>query len=282
MRTIIYMLCAGIAFMLFTDPRNSQSTASYTPKDADAAMRDAQLATLIKQSSEIDSKLTDKVGQIIEGLNAVGEVNAVQLERIKTIEHRLVSVESKQSEAVKAEVSDVCDCGDCNERLTKLEAEMKELKSRPMYPAVSSSSGYGSTGTPVTSSGSTGSPVVSYGGSTGGPVVNQRSTPVRNVVSNVVNRLPSAPPAGSGHWTHDNEPIDFHLQTDHGINTSGMSLESMWSLHDSVHKGKVSRPPMRSAVRSNDCPGGVCPTGTNARSVSSTGWFLGKNLGFRR
>lgn len=267
--------------MWFTDPRDSQSTANQaevTQADVDAAKQDEVLLSMVNRSVEIDEKLTSSIGQISEGMNNLTTA-------VSDVSTRLVSLESKQEEIAKTKSSDVCECderfADNEAKLTDHEARLKALESRG-YPAVSSSTGYGSTGTPVASGGSTGSPTATGYASSGGVASKSPATPVRNAVRNVANRFPSRPPAGSGHWSHDNEPIDFHLQTDHGVGTSGMSHEAMLSLHDSLHEGTrtASSPPMRSAVRSSNCPGGVCPTGPPV--ASGGGWYLGKNLGFRR
>lgn len=40
-----------------------------------------------------------------------------------------------------------------------------------------------------------------------------------------------------GHWSYPGS-IEWHLQHDHGVNTSGMSHTQMLFLHDSLHEGR--------------------------------------------
>jgi hypothetical protein len=286
MRTLIAMLCVAIGFVLVTDPRSSQTTAH------DGAAN--PVVESLNQLNESLGVVSDILANHSKELAAIEKCQADDSAEIKS---RLVAIES----APKAS-SDGCECGECNcdERLKKIEAEVAALKAMPVssggYPAVSSSSGYGSTGTPVVmSGGSTGTPVVSYGGSTGNVVSSARGetgasaqrlmgpTPVRNVVSKVVDATPR--------WqNHDGLSRRQHLEQVHGMSTAGMSESELIAAqnhyHDTYgggHPVKMPSAPVRSTASNNNCPGGVCPTPQSSARVSSdSGWWLGKNLGVRR
>lgn len=261
MRPLIFMLAAAIAFTLITDPRNSQTTAQQDP-DRKADMK--SVADCLVQVDRVLHELTDRVLNHSRELESIEQCHAEELEQIKS---RLVHVESDEPAASS------CQC-DCDERINKLEADVAQLKSRPVssYPAVSSSSGYGSTGTPVVSSGSTGTPIVSYRST-----ATTAATPVRNVVQRVV----EAP-----RWqNYDGLTRRQHLEQAHGLNTAGMSeadlIRAQNAYHDTYGPGHPVKMPTMPVTRSSNCPDGVCPTGPTSTRSSSSGWWLGKNLGRR-
>jgi hypothetical protein len=119
-------------------------------------------------------------------------------------------------------------------------------------------------------------PVVKSGGSTGNVVANKyESKPVVKSASGgstgtVVQNVYSRPVVRSSHWTYPGD-ITTHMQTTHGQNVSGMSVEQQLSMHDAIHESQskpasVARSVTRSNVQTSNCPGGVCPT--NASSVT--------------
>lgn len=61
-----------------------------------------------------------------------------------------------------------------------------------------------------------------------------------------------------GDWSPTESQTRNHLESDHGINTAGMSHQQMLAAHDAVHNGRQyaikSRP-----VQVSSCPGGTCP-----------------------
>lgn len=96
------------------------------------------------------------------------------------------------------------------------------------------------------------------------------------------------------HWTFPGSSIYEHLKNEHGVDATLLSDEAAKSLHDDLHEGRtVSSTVMRSAplggtvtkqrtveAVQSSCPGGRCPTTTNrSYSRTSSGWYLGKNLG---
>ncbi len=204
-------------------------------------------------------------------LQSIEECAAKESEEIRG---QLVSIQTK---AEQPAYSNQCDC-DCAEKLAALTKRIEALEAKPVasnYPSVSSSVSYGSTGS--VSYGSTGS-IVSLG-STGSSV---SRGPLRTAA-----RVVTSPLARVGHWSYPGE-IGNHLAKDHGVSTAGMTREQQLQLHDSLHEGtqvvvRSSQPvmPVVSYPTSN-CPGGVCPTSTSVSRSTNSGWWLGKNLGFRR
>lgn len=87
------------------------------------------------------------------------------------------------------------------------------------------------------------------------PVVRSvvQTKPVRTAVAHSISNLSIMPqevvriqttrvstPVSSGHWTYPGSPnptyLASHLQSHHGQNVSGMSIEQQLSLHDSIHR----------------------------------------------
>lgn len=98
---------------------------------------------------------------------------------------------------------------------------------------------------------------------------------------------PTTTVAAVNHWTYPGE-ITSHLQTAHGKQTAGMSMEQQLSAHDAIHEAErrgLTRSVTRTNVQSvparsvSNCPGGVCPT--NAASVTRSSSFSMPRL-FRR
>jgi hypothetical protein len=92
----------------------------------------------------------------------------------------------------------------------------------------------------------------------------------------VVQGIPYAKPIvrSGSHWTYPGD-ITSHLEADHGQIVNGMSIEQQLSLHDSLHESQrvmgTARTVTRSRVQSGGCPGGVCPTSSQARPRLYTG-----------
>ena len=91
------------------------------------------------------------------------------------------------------------------------------------------------------------------------------------------------------HWTYPGD-ITTHLQTSHGKQTAGMSIDQQLYAHDAIHeseRGGLTRSVTRMNVQSvqcmpramSNCPGGVCPT--SASSVTRSSSFSMPRL-FRR
>ena len=108
---------------------------------------------------------------------------------------------------------------------------------------------------------------VKSGGSSGGSSGSFQKIPQSSALGPYAN----FPATYGPHWTHPGT-IESHLQSTHGINTSGMSKEQMLSLHDSLHEGRVSNTqptPVQQTTYSTKsystssyrtCPPGGCPS----------------------
>ena len=333
-KALIAILGIAILFVCVVDPSKEKGHASV--EDAQSVRDQALVDSLSKVSAGFE-RVDGTVGSLHVFQEELSKAVIEQGQSLVSIEKRLAEVEKvklvsseakpveqepakvEEPKPVKAEVDSECTCGpEC------------PCRQKAAYPS-SGSVSYGSTGSSVKASyGSTGSAVKASGygssgssvsasgyGSSGSVAVSYATqsqprtrTPVRNVV-----RAVTAPIANVGHWSHDNEPIDFHLSTDHareltemGINIQGMSREQMLTLHDSLHEGQsqpqhTARAPVFDfnpqpvsvpmAAASNGCPYGgryvngewVCNTGPSARSTQQSqqvGWFPGKLLGRRR
>ncbi len=92
---------------------------------------------------------------------------------------------------------------------------------------------------------------------------------VQPVVQPVVSQPVVVQPVvrSSSHWSYPGD-ITTHLQSAHGQNVSGMSIEQQLNLHDALHESKpvASRVVTRSSVQTSNCPGGVCPVNYNSTS----------------
>ncbi len=347
MKAIITLACGLLAMTMLAVNASRETTTYAGPQEQKAeASEYSQLEDLLdkffERSEKRNAVLVEMLSQHSTELAAIEQCYREEVEAIHgkfvTFEQKLSEVEGKAESAASAAVApkaeiEACQC-DCAERLVRIEQRLKAIEDWKAqsaqggsYPATSSGAssarGLGSSGSTMAGYGSSGTSVKASYGSSGSSVTASYSSPVqvqeivvipapRTPVQNLA-RAVTAPIANAGHWSHDGEPIDFHLSTDHarelqamGVNIQGMSREQMLSLHDSLHEGRMQpqhvaraplfdfnpRPPLVSkAAASAGCPYGgryvngqwVCNTApTMSRTVSNQGWYPGKALGLKR
>ena len=197
---------------------------------------------------------------------------AVISARFGSVEDRLAALENKPT-PVQAPAFDP----------SGLEKRIKELEAiRAM------AGGSGSNGSTVASPYAKKPSVVKSGsGSNGGSTGGSAGT--------VTYGTPQVVRSTGSHWSYPGS-IDDHLRTGHGIaNVSGMSHEDQLTLHDSLHQStpvpvqssvqvvqqtvprfipqalpKVQRTSVSKTVRTQNCPGGVCPTNSSLQYRSTT------------
>lgn len=188
------------------------------------------------------------------------KINGIVDEKIGEVSRDLRTVESDLSKRIDELQKQLTDCNTRTEAMAKASSQ----------PVVKSG---GSSGSAVANRYEAKPAVVkSSGGSSGTVVQNVYSQPV---VSQPVYSAPVV--RSSNHWSYPGD-ISTHMQTAHGQDVYGMSVEQQLSLHDSIHesqRGGVTRTVTRSNVQASNCPGGVCPTNasTVTRSYSRPRWF---------
>jgi hypothetical protein len=270
--TLACGLLIAIFFVVIQSPSREQTNASARNS----------IEGLLDRLAKNDEAMMTLITQHGQELASIEDCHIADSEVVRT---QLVSLQEKVEKSVEVPTESVCDCN-CEIELAKLKKQVESLEAlckpqvKSNYPSVSSS-GSGSTGTVVSSLGSTGSrvamPVQQSYGSTGSATGNVVSTPLRTPLRTVA-AVVAAPIARAGHWSYPGE-ISNHLAVGHNVNASGMTREQMLNLHDSLHESAPVQAPVRVQ---NNCPGGVCPTGPSVQRVQSNGWFLGKNLGRQR
>ena len=62
-----------------------------------------------------------------------------------------------------------------------------------------------------------------------------------------------------GDWSPTESQTRAHLESDHGINTAGMTHQQMLAAHDAAHNGQQYAIRQR-PVQISSCPGGKCPS----------------------
>lgn len=289
MKTLILMLCIAIGFVLVVDPRHEKAPAQQDANKQSPTVFDAleSMNDTMRDITDIVERIDERSTAHSKEIESVEQCVATEVEQLKT---RLIAVETKAESPpspVKSDGNGECNC-DCDCKDRKHEERIAALEARVgMYPTVSSATGYGSTGTPMVSGGSTG--IVSYG-SAGGTSERLQSTrtPLRTVANVVTAPLRSS-------MTRE-QMLDLHDAMHEG---DGIDRPGHWSYpgdiashlqghqDNRVQPGVVAYPastPRNVTYSTSDCPGGNCPTSYGRSSVSSSGngWWLGKALGVRR
>jgi hypothetical protein len=165
--------------------------------------------------------------------NDLDKIHGIVDEKIDTVREEMLAIESELSKKIDDLQSKMCDCNELAKAKPEAVEELPaKVESKPMVVQ------------PVVQ------PVVSQ------PVVSQP------VVVQPVFR-------SSSHWSYPGD-ITTHLQSAHGQNVSGMSIEQQLNLHDALHESKpvASRVVTRSSVQTSNCPGGVCPVNTSTTTRS--------------
>lgn len=265
MRTVIVMLCAAIAFMVFTQPEKQQATAQQ-----ELAKVEQKLNQIERDPTQVTIEVLDKMNEALERVTVMLEQHGKEIASIEDCQQedsamilgRLTALEEKSSttkfdgDSSTAECMCECDCAaklaDHEKRIAALEAKLAATTTAPqanyMYPTVqplgsNGGSTGGSTGTLAAGLGSSGTQArqaqTSYG-SAGSAVVQTASAPVYQAPRvgpvRTLAAVATAPIARAGHWTYPGE-ISNHLAKDHGVVPSGMTRQQMLDLHDSLHEG---------------------------------------------
>lgn len=257
MRTVIVMLCAAIAFMVFTQPEKSpQAQVQELGKSIERIENDPNQLT-VEALDRINNALEALTESVIQQSVEIAAVEKCQQSDSAELRAKLVAFESKTQDAVKSDGGSECECNcaaeleSLKQRVAALEARCPaavEVKSNYMYPTVqplgsNGGSTGGSTGTLAAGLGSSGTQArqaqTSFG-SAGSAVVQTASAPVyqtpRTGPVRTLAAVATAPIARAGHWTYPGE-IGNHLAKDHGVVPSGMTRQQMLDLHDSLHEG---------------------------------------------
>jgi hypothetical protein len=269
MRTVIVMLCAAIAFMVFTQPEKQQATAQQ-----ELAKVEQTLNQIERDQSQVTIEVLDTMNKALERVTDMLEQHGKEIASIEKCQQgestvilgRLTALEEKSSTTKfdgDSSIEYECDCAaklaDHEKRIAALEAKLATTtsttspQSNYMYPTVqplgsNGGSTGGSTGTLAAGLGSSGTQArqaqTSYG-SAGSAVVQTASAPVyqappastvRTGPVRTLAAVATAPIARAGHWTYPGE-IGNHLAKDHGVVPSGMTRQQMLDLHDSLHEG---------------------------------------------
>lgn len=286
MKTIIGCLAAVFILWALCDVPQGKvsygSVQSVEASEANAAILESianRLDQLISERDELKAMVQNAEAKMRE---AVSESQIAVDEKINA---KLVAF----TETASSDDSELLDrIAELEATIEKLQAELK-AKTPTQAPPLPSVSSYGSTGSSVASyGGSTGTyaPVVSYG-STGSAA---SATPVRNVASAAV-RVATAPVRAVTNYqprwkNYDGLSFRQHAEVMHGIDTTGLSDAEVGMLRDHDHDMYGGGHPavmrsVRSSPMTSSCPGGVCPTGPAVNSGNSR-WYLGKALGWRR
>jgi hypothetical protein len=176
------------------------------------------------------------------------KIHGIVDEKVDTVREEMRAIESQLSEKIAALQTQLTDCN------TRTEAFVKAQQA----PAKASG---GSSGTVSQTKYAPASEVVKSSGGSSGTVYQQKPYNSSPVIVPVV--------SSSSHWSYPGD-ITTHLQSAHGQNVSGMSIEQQLNLHDALHESKpvASRVVTRSSVQTSNCPGGVCPVNTSSTTRS--------------
>jgi len=263
------LLLASVAPFGFQRDKFAESIAAVSEAGNDGDRVSLQIATLagiVADSSKASARQIDELRATIEEVRLVAKpqevVGGAFDDLVKDYDGKTVTEKNLAS---------ATDLAALQTQVDRLEAEVEKLKARSTtagYPAVG--------GSGVKSGGSSGNSGVSY------------SAAIQPYQTAGVVTYSSGP-----RWTYPGD-IASHLAGTHGQSVAGMSVPEMEALHDSLHNAESygagmtvyasasPRGTTRTYSRSyagDACPGGVCPVSRTTRTVSRSGWYLGKFLG---
>ena len=260
--TIGIAACIAIFFCVITSPERSQSHA-HDGAEAAQHSHDEMLEQSVQQMTAAIIELQDTIA---DQQAAIADRTEQQVTEM--VDEKLVAFTSslpiQDTDETWAAVRDLeANVAELEKRIEALEAAKKQLAAAPVvaaYPSVSTSSGYGSSGS------------VSYG-STG-------STAATTVTNSTY----------QPRWqNYDGLTKAQHAQQMHGINTAGMTAAQIAMALDADHdtygpnhtNTMRSRSTVVSSAPASNCPGGVCPT-SRTTVTQSRGGVLGFGLLGRR